>query len=78
MAGVETEPGTDATRPLAGRTAIVTGASRGIGAATARRLAGLGASLLLAARTESALDELRRELEAGGGRISTRRQLICH
>ena len=70
MASVATEGNADATRPLAGRTAIVTGASRGIGAATARALGTRGASVLLAARSDAALDGLVRELEASGGRAA--------
>ena len=42
--------------PLAGRWAVVTGASRGIGAEVARRLAGNGARLALLARGREALD----------------------
>jgi Tropinone reductase 1 len=41
---------------LAGRTALVTGASRGIGLAIARELLGLGAGVLMVARNEDALD----------------------
>ena len=37
--------------PLAGRIALVTGASRGIGAATAARLRGAGATVIRAARS---------------------------
>ena len=44
---------------LSGRHALVTGASKGIGRATALSLAGLGADLTIAARTASALEALR-------------------
>ena len=54
--------------PLAGRVAIVTGASRGIGAATARSLAHAGAAIVLAARDEGALESVAEEISAAGGR----------
>lgn len=48
---------------LAGRRAFVSGASSGIGAATARALAGSGARVALAARDRTALDALAGELD---------------
>lgn len=54
---------------LNGKVAFVSGASSGIGAATARVLAGEGASLAIAARRVERLHELRDELEAGGTKV---------
>ena len=53
--------------PLAGRTVLVTGASRGIGAAISRRLARDGARVALVARREAPLRALADEI--GGGAI---------
>lgn len=55
------------TASLDGRVAIVTGASRGIGAATARALAAAGANVVVAARSEQALRVLAEEIVADGG-----------
>ncbi len=52
--------------PLAGRHAVVTGASRGIGAAIAAELARLGADLTLVARGEAALKALVPQLKSAG------------
>ncbi|HEX7822465.1 MAG TPA: SDR family NAD(P)-dependent oxidoreductase [Sphingobium sp.] len=52
---------------LAGRLALVTGASRGIGAATAKSLAAAGAHVVLVARTSGALEAVEEEIHAAGG-----------
>lgn len=55
------------TKPLADRIAVVTGASRGIGRATALALSRAGAHVIALARTQGALEELDDEIRAGGG-----------
>jgi 3-oxoacyl-[acyl-carrier protein] reductase len=57
---------------LEGRVALVTGASRGIGAAIARAFAAEGATLLICARSE-AVDEVAREVTAARGRARAMR-----
>jgi NAD(P)-dependent dehydrogenase (short-subunit alcohol dehydrogenase family) len=52
---------------LAGRLAVVTGASRGIGAATAEALAAAGAHVVLVARTAAALEEVEERIHSAGG-----------
>ncbi|MEO5494265.1 MAG: SDR family NAD(P)-dependent oxidoreductase [Sphingomonas sp.] len=52
---------------LEGQLALVTGASRGIGAATARALAAEGAHVILTARTAGALEEVEEAIHAAGG-----------
>jgi len=54
-------------RPLDGRIAFVTGASRGIGAATAGALARLGAHVVITARTQGGLEETDDAVRAAGG-----------
>ncbi|MBI3708533.1 MAG: SDR family oxidoreductase [Proteobacteria bacterium] len=62
---------TAADRPLVGRHAIVTGASRGIGAAIALELARLGADLSVVARRATALGDIVPRLKAAGaGRVA--------
>ena len=53
--------------PLAGRLALVTGASRGIGAATAIALARAGAHVVLTARTPGGLEEVEGRIHDAGG-----------
>ena len=58
-------------KPLEGKIAIVTGASRGIGRAIALRLAQDGATLVLAARTEADLAKVASEIKSSGGKATT-------
>ncbi|WP_417887898.1 SDR family oxidoreductase [Zunongwangia sp.] len=53
---------------LNGKTIIITGASSGIGAATAKKLASKGANVVLTARREERLKELKAEIEKDGGK----------
>ena len=53
---------------LKGQLAVVTGAGRGIGAAIGKRIAAMGATVVLTARDEGRLKEVAREIEQAGGR----------
>jgi 3-oxoacyl-[acyl-carrier protein] reductase len=55
---------------LTGRTALVTGASRGIGEAIALRLAGTGATIVCAARSLEQVERVTAEIVSGGGTAS--------
>jgi NAD(P)-dependent dehydrogenase (short-subunit alcohol dehydrogenase family) len=55
------------TNSMAGRVALVTGASRGIGRAAAKALAGEGAHVILVARTIGGLEEVDDEIQRAGG-----------
>ena len=55
------------TLPLSGKLALVTGASRGIGAATAKALAVAGAHVVLTARTTGGLEEVEDAIHKAGG-----------
>jgi len=59
-----------------GRTILITGASSGIGAATARAVARAGGHAVVVARTKPKLDELVAEIEGAGGR-ATAYELDC-
>ena len=54
--------------PFQGRVALVAGASRGIGAATAEAFAAAGAAVVLGARDLAALESVAKRIEASGGR----------
>lgn len=72
---------------LKARTAVVMGASQGLGEATARALAAEGAHVVLVARRADALQEVKASIEAAGGSAETHccdlfdadsRQDLCH
>lgn len=67
LAGRQTR-GAGLRKAVAGSTAVVTGASSGIGEATARRLGAAGAETVLVARSADRLEGLRRVIEDGDGR----------
>ena len=54
-------------KPIAEQVVVITGASSGIGLATARLTAGRGARVVAAARSEGALNQLVQEITAAGG-----------
>ena len=55
------------SKPFAGKLALVTGASRGIGAAMAEALAAAGAHVILVARTAKSLEEVEGRIHEAGG-----------
>lgn len=57
----------DSSKPFAGKLALVTGASRGIGAAVAEQLAAAGAHVILTARTANSLEQVEERIHQAGG-----------
>jgi len=58
---------TESSKPFDGKLALVTGASRGIGAATAEALAAAGAHVILTARTAQSLEQVEERIHEAGG-----------
>lgn len=58
---------TETAQPLAGKTALVTGSSKGIGAATARALAAAGAHVVITGRDVKGLEAVEDAIHAAGG-----------
>ena len=66
------------TPSLAGKVVVITGASSGLGEATARHLAARGAKLVLAARRTDKLQSLATELSAAGAEVLTQATDVTH
>jgi len=58
---------TDSPKPFTDKLALVTGASRGIGAALAEQLAAAGAHVILTARTANSLEQVEERIHEAGG-----------
>ncbi len=58
------------TAVVKNKVALITGASSGIGLTVAKQLADAGAHVLLVARTQEKLEEVKKEIEAAGGKAS--------
>lgn len=56
----------EASRPLDGKSAVITGGGRGIGSAVARALAGAGARVVVSARSQDEIEAVAQELVKGG------------
>src|ERR1700722_17309246 len=69
MGGVRAdEARVNAIHALAGQVAVVTGASRGIGAAIAKELSSMGATAVLCGRSRGALESVARTITEAGGK----------
>ena len=64
----EKPSGPDAFAPLTGQVAVVTGAARGIGEAISHRLSRMGAALVLTARDQARLAQVKEDIEQHGGK----------
>src|SRR3984957_5023063 len=64
----EKKSGPDALTPLTGHVAVVTGAARGIGEAIAHRLAGMGVVVILTARDQARLTQVKEDIEQHRGK----------
>ena len=62
---------TEAAQSIRGQVAVITGAGRGIGAAIARELAGLGAECVICGRHEAPLKQVADEISRAGGKCET-------